>query len=230
MPGRRAGASVVSRFLCSPSLIPWMARVRACSCDDPPPFGWRTDQEFRAIDIEFSAAADFSTRSERVTGSAQGNEILIKPLEWKKILVLPGEEGGSVYWKAVGKRMEGSKMESTIFSISVRGPEPPGNPDLSPTKKHSLPILSWRKNCSTKFRVWFGKDGSFDQKTSFTFDIKNPTDDQGTFSKTLTSGQWMTIRRLVNNVSGSALSWYIESWDALGRRAKTDVFRFVLTD
>jgi photosystem II stability/assembly factor-like uncharacterized protein len=204
--------------------------VRACSCDDPPPFGWVIDQEFMTIEIEFSTAADFSTLSERVTGSAQVNEILIKPLKWKKILILPGEKGGSVYWKAVGKRMDGTKMESNIFSISVRGPEPPGNPDIFPTKKNSFPILSWQKNCNTKFKVWFGNDSRFAKKASFPFDIKNPTDDQGTFSKTLTSVQWMAIKRLVKNVSGSTLSWYIESWDALGRCAKTDVMRFALTD
>jgi hypothetical protein len=40
----------------------------------------------------------------------------------------------------------------------------------------------------------------------------------------------MAIKRLVKNENGSTLYWYIESWEALGRYAKTDVMSFVLAD
>ena len=35
---------------------------------------------------------------------------------------------------------------------------------------------------------------------------------------------------LVKNKTGSTIYWYVESWDALGRYAKTDVMSFVLTE
>jgi hypothetical protein len=59
--------------------------------------------------------------------------------------------------------------------------------------------------------VVFGSDGSFTKKTTFPFNIKDPTVEE--FLKILTPGQWMAIKRLVKNVSGSTIFWYVESWD-----------------
>jgi hypothetical protein len=40
----------------------------------------------------------------------------------------------------------------------------------------------------------------------------------------------MAIRRVVRNVSGSTIYWYVESWDGLRKYNKTNVMNFVLTD
>ena len=48
--------------------------------------------------------------------------------------------------------------------------------------------------------------------------------------KALASCQWAAIRKLVGDISGSTTYWYVESWDGMGRYAKTDVMSFVLTD
>ena len=108
--------------------------------------------------------------------------------------------------------------------------QPLGNPGIRDTNKSSLPIVSWKSNCSTRFKIHFGNDSSFTKKISYTFTIKNPADNVGDFSKSLTSGQWSAIKRLVKNVSGSPIYWYVESWDGLGRYSKTDLMSFVLTD
>ena len=42
--------------------------------------------------------------------------------------------------------------------------------------------------------------------------------------------QWMRIKMLVNNKTGSTIYWYVDSWDGLGRYSKTDVMSFVLVD
>jgi hypothetical protein len=89
-----------------------------------------------------------------------------------------------------------------------------------------LPTLSWENNCNKKFKVVFGSDSSFTRKTTFTFNLKDPTQEE--FSKALNPGQWMAIKRLVKNVSGSTIYWYVESWDALGRYARTETMNFVL--
>jgi hypothetical protein len=82
--------------------------------------------------------------------------------------------------------------------------------------------------------VWFGNDPDFTKhgmkKTSLSFNIKNPNDNGGQFTKELTSSQWKAIRKVVNDVSGSSIYWYIESWDVLNRPVETDVSSFVLTD
>ena len=60
--------------------------------------------------------------------------------------------------------------------------------------------------------------------------MKNPGDNGGEFNKGLSSGQWKGIMKLVNDVVGSTIYWYVESWDGLNRSAKTDVMEFVLTN
>jgi len=224
------GVFVFNQIPISLSYPPDGEEIRACSYYDPPRFGWVTDQELRSIEIQFSSNENLSAPSERVTGSVRVNEILIKPSKWKKILLLPSAEGGIVYWKAVGKRVDGTKMESNVFSFSVRGPEPVGNPAVSPTREDSLPVLKWQNNCNTKFKVWFGSDSTFAKKATYPFSIKNPNDPGGGFSKTLTSGQWTAIKRLVRDVIGSTVYWFVESWDDLGRYVKTELATFSLED
>jgi photosystem II stability/assembly factor-like uncharacterized protein len=207
--------------------------ISSCSCGDPPLFEWITDQEFRSIEIQFSSAADFSTISERVKGSAQVSQISISPSRWKKILLLPGEDGGTLYWKVAGERVDHTRMESNTFSLFVLGPERVGNSSISPTKKDSLPLLAWENSCNIRFKVWFGNDNQFTsstKKASLSFNIKNPGESDGAISKGLTPGQWSAIKKLVGNESGSTLYWFVESWDGLKRYAKTEVMRFILEE
>ena len=126
--------------------------------------------------------------------------------------------------------MDGTTLESSLFFFSVHGPEPVENPSISPVKKNPAPVLAWQNNCNTKFKVWFGSDSRFTRKTTLTYTIKKPSDQGGGFSKTLTSGQWMAIKRLAANGSASIIYWYVESWDELGRHSKTEVANFLLTD
>ena len=70
----------------------------------------------------------------------------------------------------------------------------------------------------------------FSRKVGYTFTIKDPNNNGGSFLKTITSGQWKAIRRLVNDQIGSTIYWYVESWDGLGGYAKTGLMSFDLTD
>ena len=164
----------------------------------------------------------------RVSGTA--TMITMVPNVWKRVLSIPGISGGPVYWKVVGTRTNRTTATSEVFSIIVDPTQPVGDPTISPTIRTYLPTLSWRNNCNTKFKVWFGSDEQFTKKTAFAFNIKNPNDNEGEFTKVLTSGQWMAIRRVVKDTSGSTIYWYVESWDGLNRYTKTDVMNFVLLD
>jgi hypothetical protein len=101
---------------------------------------------------------------------------------------------------------------------------------ISPISRTSFPTLSWGNNCNTKFKVWFGSDESFNKKNGYSFNMRNPNDNGGIFTKMLTSGQWKAIRKLVGDVIGPTIYWYVESWDGLKRYNKTDVMSFVLTE
>ena len=197
----------------------------ACSLYSPPTFSWAIGDTFKSYKIQFSSVQDFSVIS--VTVGTSSNSTAMNSNTWKKVLSIPG---GTVYWRVVGTRMNRSIATSKVCSIGVEPAQTVGNPTISPTSKASLPELSWQNNCNTKSKVWFGSDNDFTKKTAFAFNISNPTVNGGLFTKLLTSGQWMTIRKLVGDVSGSTISWYVESWDGLGRYSKTAVMNFVLTD
>ena len=38
----------------------------------------------------------------------------------------------------------------------------------------------------------------------------------------------MAVRRLVGDETGSTIYWYVESWDGLGRNARTETMNFLL--
>ena len=205
-----------------------------CSYATPFTFQWIPSETFKATEIQFSLLTDFSTVPVKVKGKKGVNELTLSASTWKKILLLPGPGGGPVYWMVVGTTDNNEKVESNIFSISVKGAGPVLNPEISPTSQVELPTLSWENNCNTKFKAWFANDPDFTKagvkKKSLSFSVKNPEENGGIFTITLTESQWKSIRKLVGDAAGSTIYWYVDSTDPLKRTSKTDVFNFVLTE
>lgn len=206
----------------------------ACAYYNPPAFQWDPSKTFKSSVVQFSLQDDFSTVPLKVTAKKGTNELVIPSSSWKKVLLLPGTSGGTVYWDVVGTRTDGTMVESSAFSLTVEGPQMVSNPMISPTSETTppLPAPSWENNCNVKFKVWFGDDPDFTKrgvkKTSLSFNVKNPNDNGGQFTRELTSSQWKAIMTVVRNVIGSNIYWYVESWDGLGRYVKTGVMNFVL--
>ena len=202
----------------------------ACSYytpEGPPTFQWNTNGAFKSIEVQFSAQNDFSTNLVKAKGKPGINQIQITSSLWKKILLLPGLTGGTGYWRVVGTKADKTKVgEGGFFSFSVEGPKAIGNLQISHTHRLALtpPTLSWENNCNLTFKVWFGNDSDFSKigmkKKSFSFKVTNPNDNGGVFEKVLTPGQWLTIRKLVLDKSGSTLHWYVEASDVLKRPAQ----------
>jgi hypothetical protein len=146
------------------------------------------------------------------------------------VLLLPGSDGGTIYWRVVGTRANKTTFTSEISSIIVGASDPVEDATISSASKGSIPELSWQNNCNIKFKAWFGGDDTFSKKSTYSFSMKNPIDNGGYFVKTLSPNYWKSIRRLVGDITGSTIYWYVESWDGLGRYANTDVMSFDLTD
>ncbi len=193
-----------------------------------PLFQWETQEALKNIEVQFSFDSRFSTVGTSVKGSSTAQRLSIKASEWRKVLLLPGTEGGPAYWRVVGTKEDGSRLESNVSSIFVTPPSPVGNPNLSSTSQSSLPEISWENNGNQNFEVWFGNDSHFTQKTVVSFRIPNPSSKAGLFTKKLKSGQWTTIRKLIGDIAGATLYWYVQSWDAANRRRKTGVLSFTL--
>jgi hypothetical protein len=117
--------------------------------------------------------------------------------------------------------------------MTVDPPESVGNPTVSSASRSSIPTLGLQNNCNVKFKIWFGNNLDLPKATkkrTFLFTVKNPLDNAGGFNKTLTLSQWKSIRTLGGDNTGGTIYWYVESWDGLGRYAKTNVMSFALTD
>ena len=85
-----------------------------------------------------------------------------------------------------------------------------------------------------KFKVWFANDPEFTKrgvkKKALSLKVKNPNDNGGALEVLLDPGQWESVRKTVEGVSGATVYWYVESSDPAGRKAKTDITSFTLTD
>ena len=95
-----------------------------------------------------------------------------------------------MFWRVVGTRSDKTLVISDTLSVLIDTPQPVGNPTITNTSKSSLPILSWENNCNFRSKVWFGNNPFFTHQTSVSFDVKDPTENGGVFTESLTSGQW----------------------------------------
>jgi uncharacterized repeat protein (TIGR02543 family) len=201
----------------------------ACFLYSTPVFSWNVEEGFKSYEVQFDSEDSFTSP---VKVKVPGNtlELFMKPNTWKKILLIARDSGGSVYWRVAAKRPDNSVEMSGVRSIILEPVQPVENLNISSTSESGPPTLSWETNCNIKFKARFGRDEGFTKKTALTFNIKNPNDNGGIFTKLLTKGQWRAIRRVVGDTPGSTIYWYVESWDGLGRYAKTGVMSFFLTD
>jgi hypothetical protein len=203
--------------------------LTACSLYSPPTFSWGSGETFRANEVQFAPDQNFvSPLKVKVAGNSSQTTLSSSTL--KKVLLIPGASGWKVFWRFVGTRSDQTTGTSDTFSLVIDAARKVGTPNVTPTSRGSLPTLSWTNNCNTKFRVTFGGDSGFVKKSVLSFRVTNPLANGGVFTKALTLGQWTPIRKLVGDASGSTVYWYVESWDGLGRYAKTDVVSFDLTD
>ncbi len=204
-----------------------------CDYFNPIPFQWDSSGTFISIEIQFSLTEDFSTIPLRVKGDPSVNSLTFKSKVWKKILLLPQENGGTIYWRVIARKNDKTMVESDVLSFNVDPPGPVENPDLSHTSKTITPPpeLSWDNNCNMNFNVWFGNDSNFKNTSMKKLRIPSrikPDQIQEPFTKQLTPTQWNAIRKLGGDMTNATLYLYVESRDPLGRRQSTEVMSFIL--
>jgi hypothetical protein len=212
------------------TLSPSDEKYTACSYYAPPTFIWTTNGgTLKKLELWFSTQSDFSSGVVKAKGSTSSSNLLISASTWKKVLLLPEPNGGTVYWKVVGTKANKNLVCSGVGSFVVEGPEAVGNPTISPTSKTTppFPTLTWANNCNIKFKVWFANETDTSKK-SFSFKRTNPNDNGGIFTQELSSSQWAAIGKLAGDVPEPTIYWYVESWDILKRYTKTDTTSFTL--
>jgi hypothetical protein len=203
--------------------------VDPCSVNVPPIFEWNVSASFPSYELQFSADPGFSLIPVKV--KVPGTPVYrMNPVQWKKVLLIPGPQGGTVYWRVIGTSSSGGQSTSGKRALIIPGPQPVGDPVISPVSRSHSPTLTWQNECNIKVRVWFGNDPGFYVRRSVFYSIPDPELKGGVFSRELSSSQWRGIRMLVFDQPGSSIYWYVESWDGLNRNATTEVMVFELED
>jgi len=217
----------------SPTEPPNNASFSACSMYELPTFAWDVEGFFsRGYDLFFSksesivSGGTIDLTKVAVTVKSTSNEVAIKQNVWKRVISM----GGHVNWWVLGiPSGKTGFLTDPPRSIAIEPSQSVKNPQITPTGIGSLPTLSWENNCNAKFKVWFGNDAQFSKKYTFSPPtIKNPLNNNGEFSQTLTSQQWDSIRKLVGGQSGATIYWKVESWDGASRESQTATMSFVL--
>jgi len=208
----------------------------SCSALSLPTFAWATTGSFKSYQIEFSLDQQFGSIPVKVKVSGKNTQATLASGTWKKVVLLAGSSGGTVYWRVIGTPANKTQTTATsnVDYFVIGSPDAVGNTRLTPIDGSSPPTLSWDNNCNTKFKAWFGTRADFTEpgvkKKGFSFSDTDPTDSGGMFTKTLSAGQWASIGKLAAGQESSTIYWYVESWDRLKRYQKTGVMHFDVTD
>ncbi len=200
----------------------------ACSMYNPPVFQWEVNAVVAGYELQFSLDPAFGSIPVKIktSGTAYGMTFS----RWKKLLSMPGTNGGTIYWRVAGIKSDGTQSPSSNRAILITPPQSVGAPAISPVSKNKLPTLIWQNRCNARFKVWFGRDPGFSRRTVLFSRTSDPNLNGGGFSWGLTQEQWLGIRTLVGDETGSRIYWYVESWDGLNRHAVTALKDFILTD
>jgi hypothetical protein len=88
--------------------------------------------------------------------------------------------------------------------------------------------LTWGNSCGTKFKVYFSADSAFSKSKKLSFKYQGSINPDDVFSAPLDDKTWGAIRKLVEDVAGSSIYFYVESWDIIKRYQKTPDAYFTL--
>jgi hypothetical protein len=194
-----------------------------------PTFRWSATESFKGYELQFSS--DTSFKSKVVIPTTQ---FAVTPpkLTWQKILAIPGKSGGNAYWRVVGKRSNNTIATSEVGYVTVSLPQPALNPMFSGYSKTNPPTLTWNTNFNRQFKVYVANDSDFSKpgikKYISPLISDDPCADGGVFYAPLAAAQWAPVWKVVDGVVGARIYWYVESWDLLGRSAKTGIMSFTL--
>jgi hypothetical protein len=204
------------------------ATFDTCSYFAPPPFVWKLYQSFAKLELQFYTSANPTKPTKVKLKNPASTTFPMTDKVWKKILKLPGLSGGELNWKIVGTNKGLPIVESDVFTMTIAAPEPAGKPDISPVSKTSLPTLTWGNSCGTKFKAYFSIDSAFSKSKKLSFKYQGSINSDDVFSAPLDDKTWGAIRKLVEDVAGSSIYFYVESWDIIKRYQKTPDAYFTL--
>jgi len=198
-----------------------------------PSFQWAATETFTKYSMFFSITpTDFTAPVTKAT--VGGTQDYWKPSAgvWKKIMKLSYNNGSiqNIYWKITGTKADGTTEESEVRSFRIRAAQAVtvNGPDDGVVLAAAIPpTFEFNSNCNVKFRLEFSPLQGFEDTSKikgFNYTTANPNGDT-ILRKTLTSGQWTAVKRLIETGTGY---FRIKAWDRIKRETISEVRSFAV--
>jgi hypothetical protein len=189
-----------------------------------PSFTWTASETFSTYNIRFSISpTDFKTDKILIlSAQVPGTKYKWRPdiTSWLKMMK-KSYNGGSlrdIYWKVIGKKSNGSKIESAVWRFQA-GPTQPVTPilppDGTPLDSGIAPTFSFNVNGNVQFVLEFSPLADFSdpqQVVGFLSSRKDPNA-KPVKTQTLSWDQWTAVKKKL----GEAGYFRIRAWDAIKR-------------
>jgi len=200
-----------------------------------PQFTWEATEPFTKYTLFFSAPSTGpETPFAKATVKGSFTSWVPSAGTWKKILRASHNNGSSqvIYWKIVGQRADKSTETSEVRNFRVEIPEAatinsPAEAAVLPAL--NLPVFDFDTNCNVKFSLEVSSLEDFSTASmikSFKYSTKDPNVET-TLQKTLSSGQWSSVKKLVGDGTGY---FRIRAWDVLKRETISEVRSFTIAN
>jgi subtilisin family serine protease len=111
-----SGAGINAIVLSSPED---QASFDARSLDSPPTFRWNPKESFSSYSVQFSGDPTFIVVAVKFKVSGKKTQKTMSSGQMKKVLQIPRDERGTVYWRVVGTRTDRTQAMSDTRSIVV---------------------------------------------------------------------------------------------------------------
>ncbi len=189
-----------------------------------PSFNWTSAEAFKSYAIKFSTSStDFKTPSLILSAQVPSTKLKWTPdiTSWLNLMKKSYHSGTvrDIYWIVIGKKSDGTKIESTPWSFQV-GPNQPvtiiSSPDLTTQDSAIAPAFSFDSNCNVKFRLEFSRLADFSDPSKivgFVSYVNNPNV-KLVKNQTLSWDQWTSVKGLLKRGG----YFRIKAWDAINRK------------
>ena len=193
-----------------------------------PTFNWASTETFGSYNIRVSiSSTDFKT-DENLLLSAQvsGTKFKWRPdiTSWLKIMKKSYNRGSvrDIYWKVIGKRLDGTKIESRVWRFQVEPAQPVSMIDPPDALDSGIaPALSFNANCNVNFMLEFSPLADFsdpEQMMGFPSSVKDPIDNP-VMENTLTWDQWTVVKKRL----GAQGYFRVRAWDTINRETLSEI-------
>jgi len=193
-----------------------------------PTFNWASTETFGSYNIRVSiSSTDFKTdKNLLLSAQVSGAKYQWKPdiTSWLKIMKTSYNRGSvrDIYWKVIGKRLDGTKIESRVWRFRVEPAQPVTMIDPPDALDSGIaPTFSFNANCNVKFMLEFSPLADFSdpqQAVGFLSSMKDPNADP-VKDKTLSWDQWTVVKKRL----GAQGYFRIRAWDTINRETLSEI-------